>query len=336
MGAVSSAPSVPTSDAVVPDAPASTAAVWSALWVVYLIWGSTYLAIAVAIESMPPLLALGTRFLAAAALLALFLAVRRGPRTLRVSWPELRGAAVIGVLLLGAGIGFLTLAERYVPTGVAALLVAVVPLWVVLLRAGTGDRPHLVTWLGVAVGLAGVAVLVLPGDHVESVGGASDVQRTVWSLLIMLGSACWAIGSFLQPRITTPRDQLVLTTYEMLTGGVVLCLVGLARGERLGDFADATARSWTGWAYLVTFGSLLGYTAFVWLLSHAPLSLVTTYAYVNPVVAVALGFLVLHEELTAGVLVGGAIVVAGVVLVVSGERRSAGALPPEVSSPPDR
>jgi drug/metabolite transporter (DMT)-like permease len=313
----------PDTDLDVARTAASPAAVWSALWVVYLIWGSTYLGIAVAIESMPPLLALGTRFLAATALLALFLAVRRGPRTLLVPWAEVRGAALVGVLLLGCGIGFLTLAERYVPTGVAALLVAVVPLWVVLLRVGSGDRPHLVTWVGVAVGLVGVAVLVLPGDHVDAVGGASAAQRTVWSLLIMLGSACWAIGSFLQPRIRTPRDQLVLTTYEMLTGGLALCLVGLARGERFTDFAEATTRSWAGWAYLVTFGSLLGYTAFVWLLSHAPLSLVTTYAYVNPVVAVALGFLVLGEQLTAGVLIGGAIVVVGVVLVVSGERRGA-------------
>ena len=304
------------------DGTASTAAVWSALWVVYLIWGSTYLAIAVAIESMPPLLALGTRFVAASALLALVLAVRRGPRSLVVPWPQLRGAALVGVLLLGAGIGFLTLAERYVPTGVAALLVAVVPLWVVLLRAATGDLPHLVTWIGVVLGLAGVAVLVLPGDHVDAVGGAGPGQRTVWSLLIMLGSACWALGSFLQPRIRTPRDQLVLTTYEMLAGGLVLCLAGFLRGERLADFAGATTRSWTGWVYLVTFGSLLGFTAFVWLVSHAPLSLVTTYAYVNPVVAVILGFLVLHEQLTPGVLLGGTIVVVGVVLVVSGERRA--------------
>lgn len=306
------------------DAPpaASTATVWSALWIVYLVWGSTYLAIAVVIESMPPLIALGTRFLAATTLMALFLVVRRGPRSLVVPWREVRGASVVGVLLLVCGIGFLTLAERYVPTGVAALLVAVVPLWVVLLRVGTGDRPHGVTWAGVIVGLAGVAVLVLPGDQVASLGGATPQQRTLWSLLIMSGSVCWAVGSFLQPRLRTPRDQLVLTTYEMLAGGVVLVLLGLARGERIGDFAEATTRSWIGLAYLITFGSLLAYTAFVWLVSHAPLSLVTTYAYVNPVVAVALGFLVLHEELTLGVVVGGAIIVAGVVLVVSGERRS--------------
>ena len=300
----------------------STTATWTAMWIVYIIWGSTYLAIAVAIESMPPLLALGTRFLAAAVLLAAFLAVRRGPRSLIVPWQELRGAAVVGALLLGAGVGFLTLAERYVPTGVAALVVAIVPLWVVLLRAGTGDRPHLVTWIGVAVGLAGVAVLVLPGDHVASVGGANDAQRTLWSLGIMLGSACWAFGSFLQPRIRTPRDQLVLSTYEMLTGGLVLCLVGILRGERITDFAEATTRSWSGWIYLVLMGSLVGYTAFVWLVTHVRLSLVTTYAYVNPVVAVALGYWFLDEPLTLGVLVGGAIVVTGVVLVVSGERRS--------------
>jgi drug/metabolite transporter (DMT)-like permease len=309
---------------------ASSAAVWSALWVVYLVWGSTYLAIAVVIESMPPLLSLGARFLLATALLALFLAVRRGPRSLVVPWAEIRGAAVVGVLLLVCGIGFLTLAERYVPTGVAALLVAVVPMWVVLLRVGSGDRPHRVTWVGVLVGLAGVAVLVLPGEHVASVGGATAAQRALWSGLIVLGSICWAVGSFLQPRLRTPRDQLVLTTYEMLAGGVVLCLLGLARGERLGDFAEATTRSWIGLAYLVTFGSLLAYTAFVWLVTHAPLSLVTTYAYVNPVVAVALGFLVLGEQLTPGILLGGAVVVVGVVLVVSGERRSA---PPSLAEP---
>jgi drug/metabolite transporter (DMT)-like permease len=294
--------------------------VWSALWVVYLVWGSTYLGIAVSIETMPPLVALGTRFLAAAGLLAAFLAVRRGPRTLRVSWSELRGASVVGVLLLGAGIGILTLAERYVPTGVAALIVAVVPLWVVLLRSATGDRPPVVTWIGVAVGLAGVALLVLPGDHVESVGGATPAQRALWSLAIVFGSACWALGSFLQPRLRTPRDPLVLTTYEMLAGGLVLTLLGLLRGERITDMGSASASSWWAWTYLVLIGSLVGYTAFVWLLGHTPLSLVTTYAYVNPVVAVALGWLVKSEPLTFGVLVGGAVVVAGVVLVVSGER----------------
>jgi drug/metabolite transporter (DMT)-like permease len=287
------------------------------MWIVYVVWGSTYLAIAVAIESMPPLIALGTRFLAAMTVLAGFLVVRRGPRSLVVPWRELRGAMVVGALLLGVGMGVLTLAERYVPSGVAALIVAIMPLWVVILRAVTGDRPPLVTWLGVAIGILGIAVLVAPGAHG---GGADSGQRTIWSLAMLVSTACWAYGSFLQPRIHVPRDPLVLSFYEMLTGGVILTTVGLLRGERLQDMAGATARSWWGWIYLVVVGSLIAYTAYVWVVGHAPLSLVATYAYVNPVVAVLLGWWILGEPLTLGLLVGGAIVVVGVMLVVSAER----------------
>jgi drug/metabolite transporter (DMT)-like permease len=295
--------------------PASPVAVWSALWVVYLVWGSTYLAIAVAVESMPPLVSLGTRFLTACSVLGVVLVVRRGPRALAVPWPELRGAVVVGALLLGVGIGVLTLAEQHVPSGVAALIVAVMPLWVVILRAVTGDGPPLVTWLGVAIGIAGVVVLVSPGSSGDGSGG-----RTFWSLAMLVSTACWAFGSFLQPRIRTPRDPLLLSFYEMLTGGVALCSVGLLRGERLADMGSASTRSWWAWGYLVVVGSLVAYTAFVWLVGHAPLSLVSTYAYVNPVVAVLLGWWILHEPVTVGLLVGGAVVVVGVMLVVSAER----------------
>jgi len=194
------------------------------------------------------------------------------------------------------------------------------PVWVVLLRTVTGDRPRLVTWIGVAVGLVGMAVLVLPGAHVAPADGATDAQRALWSLLMPLGTMCWALGSFLQPRIATPRDPLVLTTYEMVVGGSLLLTVGLLRGERLTQMTDATARSWTGWVYLVTVGSLFAYTTFVWLVDHAPLSLIATYAYVNPVVAVLLGWWIKSEPITAGVLLGGSIIVIGVALVVSGER----------------
>jgi len=298
----------------------SPAQVWSGLAVIYVVWGSTYLAIAVSIESMPPLVSMGLRFLTAAVLLSGFLVVRRGRRALVVSWPELRGAGIVGALLLGAGIGMVTLAERYVPSGVAALIVAIMPVWVVLLRTVTGDRPRLVTWIGVAVGLVGMAVLVLPGAHVAPADGATDAQRALWSLLMPLGTMCWALGSFLQPRIATPRDPLVLTTYEMVVGGSLLLTVGLLRGERLTQMTDATARSWTGWVYLVTVGSLFAYTTFVWLVDHAPLSLIATYAYVNPVVAVLLGWWIKSEPITVGVLLGGSIIVIGVALVVSGER----------------
>ncbi len=300
--------------------PASPAKVWAALWLVYLVWGSTYLGIRLAIESMPPQVSIGLRFLIAAPILALIVVLRGGAGRLRVTRAELGGAALVGVMLLGVGMSTVTLAERYVPTGVAALLVAVTPVWIVLLRTFTGDRPRLVTWLGVGTGLVGVAILVLPGSDVATVGDASSSQRALWSLAIVIGSASWAAGSFLQPRIPTPRDPLVMSTYEMLFGGLALVMVGVLRGEQISQMLDATPRSWAGWVYLVVVGSLITFSAFVWLIDHAPLSLVSTYAYVNPVVAVALGALILGEPLTAGLLLGGAVVVAGVALVVSGER----------------
>ncbi|MBI1377985.1 MAG: EamA family transporter [Frankiales bacterium] len=286
---------------------------------VYVVWGSTYLAIAFAIDTMPPMVALGTRFAAAAAAMAAYLLVRRGPRGLRVERRELGGAVVIGVLLLGVGMGVLSLAERVVPTGIAALIVAVVPLYIALLRALTGDRPPWITWVGIAIGLVGIGLLVLPGNHAD---GGSDLaaQRTLWSLLMLGGTFAWALGTFLQPRIRVPRDPLVLSTYEMLTGAVVLTGLGLLRGERVSDMAHASAASWWGWIYLVTIGSLVAFTAYVWVAGHAPVSLVATYAYVNPVVAVLLGWWLRGESLSLGLLVGAAVVVAGVALVVSAER----------------
>lgn len=297
--------------AAVPATRANPAGVWTAMSLVYVIWGSTYLAIAITVESAPPMISMGLRFLTAALLVAGYLAVRRGPRVLSVSRRELASSALVGVLLLFGGMGGLAYAERHVDTGVAALIVAGVPMWVVLLRLTVRDRPRPVTWLGVGVGLAGLAVLLRPGSGTDSPLG--------WSLLIMLGSAAWAVGSFLQPRLVTPSDPLVLTCYEMCAGGLALVLVGLAIGERL-DLGTLTTSSWIAWAYLVLIGSLVGYVAYVWVLGNAPLSLVSTYAYVNPVVAVALGVLLHGERVTAAMALGGAIVVLGVVLVVTGER----------------
>ena len=300
--------------------PATAAQIWVALVTVYLVWGSTYLGLKVATETMPPQLALGFRFLVAGTILAGIVALRRGARALRVTRRELAGAALVGVMLLGIGMSALAIGQAYVPTGVAALLIAVTPVFIALLRLGSGDRPSLVTWLGIGVGLAGIAVLVRPGSDIAGVAGATPQERAFWSLMIVLGSASWAIGSFLQQRIPTPRDTAVMSTYEMLAGGIALVLAGMLRGERWPDLLDASARSWGGWVYLVTAGSLIGFSAFVWLIDHAPISLASTYAYVNPVVAVALGTLVLGESLTSGVLVGGAVIVGGVALVVSGER----------------
>ncbi|MGH8891762.1 MAG: EamA family transporter [Actinomycetes bacterium] len=293
----------------------SPAAIWTALVTVYLVWGSTYLAIRVVVETMPPLVAMGARFLVAGALLGAVLAVRRGPRALRVSPRQIGGAAVVGFLLLLGGNGGVAVAEQTVPSGLTALLVAATPLWLVCLRTAARDRPAHLSLLGTLLGFAGIAVLVRPG---ASLG--EDVEA--WGvLLVVAAAACWATGSFLASRLPMPADAFVGTTWQMLIGGIALVVVGAARGEldgfRLGQVAG---EAWAWLAYLVVVGSIVAFSAYVWLLHNAPISLTATYAYVNPVVAVVLGVLVLSEPVTGAVLLGGAVVVLGVGLVVSGER----------------
>lgn len=293
------------------------ASVWVPLVALWLVWGSTYLGIAVVGRSMPPLIGNATRFVMAAALLGVVLVVSRGPRVLRVTAVELRSTAVLGVALLSVGIGTLALAERYVPTGIAALIVAVIPLYIVLLRLATGDRPAPLTLVGVAVGLGGLAVMLLPGGTTPAAG--TELEVVLWSLAILASSFCWAFFSWRSARYAFPRNPLVTTTYEMAIAGVVLIVAGLLAGERV-DLETARPDAWWALGWLVT-ASLIGYTAYTWLLGHAPLSLTATYAYVNPVVAVVLGFLILSEPVTSDVLIGLTVVVGGVALVVTGERR---------------
>jgi drug/metabolite transporter (DMT)-like permease len=294
---------------------ASSAAIWAALATVYVVWGSTYLAIRVVVQAgIPPLLGMGTRFLAAAVILLGFLAGRGGLRALKITRRELAAAAVVGALLLLGGNGLVAIAEKTVPSGLAALIVGAVPLWFVLLRVAGGERPGGLTWLGVLVGFAGVAAISLPR------GGIEGVQA--WGILVVLAATlCWAFGSYLSPRLRLPRGAMLATAYEMLAGGAIMTAVGLAVGEPSDlNAAVVPAEGWVALAYLVLVGSILGYTAYIFALGNAPLSVVGTYAYVNPVVAVVLGALILDEPVTAVVLGGGLLVVGGVALVLRGER----------------
>ena len=189
----------------------------------------------------------------------------------------------------------------------SALIIGAVPLWVVLMRTATRDRPPAIALAGVVVGFAGLALLVRPG------GGSP-----LWALmLVVLSSLMWATGSFLSSRLPLPQDSFAATSIEMLAGGAILLPIGLAATHP--HFSEFSARSIFGWFYLVTFGSLVGYTAYVWLLDNAPLGTVATYAYVNPVVAIALGAVVLHESLTWTIGVGAVLVLACVALVVRTE-----------------
>jgi drug/metabolite transporter (DMT)-like permease len=286
---------------------------WAALVVVYVVWGSTYLGIEIVIETMPTLVSAGVRFLVAAVLLAAFLAARIGPGVLRVSRRQLGSAALVGVLLLTGGNGLVSVAQQHISSGLAALLVAAVPLWLVVLRTVGGDRTPPATLAGVVTGFAGVALLsVLPG------GGTSG--STFGVVVILCASLSWSVGSFLAGRLPMPASSFAASVYEMAAGGLALLALGIGRGESL-DPAAISGRSWLALGYLIVFGSLLGFTSYAWLLGNAPLSIVGTYAYVNPVVAVLLGALVLNESVTWEMLLGGGIIVLGVGIVVSTESR---------------
>ncbi|MGW7455373.1 EamA family transporter [Streptomyces sp. NPDC054787] len=291
-----------------------TGAVWTALGLVYVVWGSTYLGIRIVVETMPPFLSAGVRFMTAGLLLAAAVAWRHGPAALRVTRAQLGSAALVGLLLIPGGNGLVALGETWVPSGLAALLVAGVPMWVVVLRASTGDRPPLRTLGGVLVGLAGLAVLTSPG--------LSGTVRLSGVLMVVAASIMWSLGSFSSSKLSLPGNPFTGSAYQMLAGGAAAMACGLLRGEHRGlDPAAFSTASWLALGYLILFGSLVGFTAYVWLLQAAPLSLVATYAYVNPVVAVALGALILGEALTWPIVAGGAIVVAAVGVIVTTERQ---------------
>lgn len=287
--------------------------VWAALWTVYIVWGSTYLAIRVSVETLPPFLAGGVRFLIAGALMYAFLRVRKGRDGMKISGNELRSAAIVGSLLLLGGNGLVMTAEQEVPSGLASLIIASTPLWVVLYRYLARDNVSRGTLIGVGVGFIGVAVLVLPGDRPEgvSLGGI---------LLLLIAAASWGNGSFLSSRIEMPKDPAVSTAYQMLLGGTALVLVGLVVGE-VGslDVGEFSTRSILALTYLVFIGSLVAFTAYVWVLQHAPVSKVATYAYVNPVIAIFLGWFVLSEEITPSIFIGASIIVASVAFIVRKE-----------------
>lgn len=287
-----------------------------ALVIVYVVWGSTYLGIRVVVEEAPPLTGMGSRYFVAAVLLGLILAARSGARRLRVTGPELLGCAAMGLMLPVLGNGLVSVGEdKGAPSGVTALLIAIAPLMITLFRFLSGDRPRGWSVVGVLLGFAGLTYLVLDG---RTTGGSEKIPVDA-ALIVLFASTCWAFGSWVQPRLRLPKDAFVMTVHEMWTGGAMLLVLGLLRGERP-DPTTYAADTFLAWGYLVVFGSMIAFSAYVWLLGNAPISLVATYAYVNPVVAVILGALILDEPVTHAVLIGGAIIVASVAIVISVER----------------
>jgi drug/metabolite transporter (DMT)-like permease len=278
---------------------------------VYTIWGSTYLAIRFAVETLPPLLMAGVRFVIAGGILLLWSRLREGSGgPTRRDWIT---GLFSGALLLLGGNGAVVWAEQRVPSGLAALLVAIVPLWMVLLDwlRPEGRRPASLVFVGLGLGLVGLGLLVGPG----MLQGGGNLDALGAGVLI-LGSLSWAIGSLYTQRAPRPSSANKGSGTQMFAGGVCLLAVALLTGEGAQlDLAHASTRSLLGFAYLVTFGSLIGFTAYIYLLAHTTAAKAATYAYVNPVVAVLLGWAFANEPVTARTLVAAAVILAGVAII---------------------
>ena len=305
---------------VAPDAPPSRLALVSAFAAVYVIWGSTYFAIMVAIETMPPFLMAGVRWILAGALLY---AWRRARGDAAPTWRNWAAAGVVGLLLIVGGNGTVSWAQQFVPSGLTALLIAVVPVWIALLewaRPG-GARPTPRVWAGILLGLAGVALLVLPA---LLGGGAGAKPYLALGILLVLGASfSWANGSLYARRAPLPKSSLLGASCQMLVGGVALTLLALGSGEARGlDLAAVSLRSWLAWLFLVVLGSIVAYSAYVWLLKVTRAELVATYAFVNPVVAVVLGALFAGERFTPLTALAAALIVVAVAVVVTSPRPS--------------
>jgi drug/metabolite transporter (DMT)-like permease len=318
--------------------PARGVTLWLGLLVLYVVWGSTYLGIAVAVDTIPPFLMAAIRFCIAGGVLLVWSLVRDRRSFVPPTRREWRDSLIVGGLLLGGGMGMVAFGEQTIPSGITALLIAMMPVWVAIFgRVFLGEGLPRIAVVGIAVGFAGVAILVGP----SAFGGAGALDPLGLAAVI-LSPLCWSAGSlFASHRAILPRQPLLATAAQMLAGGAILAVMGGLTGE-FGRFrVDAISTdSLVALVYLTVIGSLLAFTTFGWLLRKAPLPLVATYAYVNPVVAVALGAFVLHESIEPRTLLAGGIIVFAVALIVTArgrmrtpERRVAPDATPVATSP---
>lgn len=306
---------------------------------IYFFWGSTYLAIKYAIETLPPFLMAGSRFLIAGSILYVW--ARLSPDYEKPTFAHWRTSFIVGTLLLLGGNGCVVFAEHYIPSSLAALLVATEPFWIVLLTwlwLG-GIRPNWKVALGLLVGFLGVYLLIGGQSSSATVADVNGSGQILGAFFVMFGAFCWALGSIYGVRATTPKSSLLTSGMQMLSGGFVLSLVGTLTGEWSNfNIADVSTNSWLGFVYLIIFGSIVGFTAYSWLLKVASPSMVATYAYVNPVVAVFLGWVIAGESLTLQMLLGAGIIVGSVALITSnseGKKEEGKELKFETSNCPD-
>jgi drug/metabolite transporter (DMT)-like permease len=295
-------------------------AILAAFAALYLIWGSTYLGILFAIQSIPPLLMAGSRFLLAGIILYAGARLTGAPPSPRADW---RTALIVGACLLLGGNGGVTLAEQYVPSGIAALLVATVPIYIALLSwlFGMSRRPSALAWAGLAGGFAGVGVLLNPALRFSAAG--ESPHAWIGMTILLCSSLIWSAGSLYSRAAKNAPSPFLAAGQQMLCGGTLLLIAGIARGElQRFDPRLITTQSLVAFVYLVFIGGIIGYVSYAWLLRYCDPAKVATYAYVNPIVAVLLGALFAHETLSLRTLVAASLIVGSVAVVIMAQRMS--------------
>ena len=305
--------------------------IWVGLLILYVVWGSTYLGIAVAVDTIPPFLMAGSRFLIAGLVLLAWSVVREGRSFQLPSFREWRDSTIVGALLLGGGMGMVAFGEQTVPSGITALFIAMMPVWVAVLgRIFLRERLPRLAVLGIALGFAGVGILIGP----SAIGGTGALEPLGLGA-ILLSPIAWSSGSlFASHRATLPSRPLVATGAQMTTGAIILLVMSVVSGELGGFRIQGISRdSLVAMAYLTVIGSLLAFTAYGWLLRVAPLPLIATYAYVNPVVAVILGAVVLGEPIEPRTLVAGAVIIVAVAVIVTARGRMSAPRPRSAADP---
>lgn len=293
---------------------------WIALLALYIVWGSTYLAIRFAVETIPPFMHASIRFLISGAILYFWRLAAGDEKPTLSNW---KSTAIIGTLLLLGGNGLVALAEKTVPSGIAALMISTSPFWLVLFESlrARGTKPTWLSILGLVIGFGGVFLLIGPSE----ITGSDQKFDTLGTILLLIAPILWSLGSIYARGADMPKSTLMSTGMQMLAGSVSLFIVSMMTGELRGfSFTQVSMRSWEGLVYLITFGSLVGFVAYGWLLHNAPVSLFSTYAYVNPVVAVFLGWLLADEVLNARIAVASAIIIGSVILINYARQISAG------------
>lgn len=249
-----------------------------------------------------------------------FLAIKNGVDEIKLTKSQLGTTAFLGIFMSGAGMGTSALSTKVVPIGVASLVVASMPMWVAFFRFLEKDHPSKATLFGLVFGFIGIALVMLPGKTSPR-PGAGDQSVLFWCAVVMLGTISWAFASHRSTKMDAPKNPFVSSAYQALFGGVGLFIVGQLTGEKVSDFVDGTATSYIAWSYLVIFGSLVGFSTYVWLLKNAPISLVSTYTFMNPIVAILLGKFIFGDKTDTVVIIGGSIVLVAVMILIAAESK---------------